>query len=908
MAYNAGMGTVSGSELDAWLSAGGLVVASSDRAARAVLAAYHRARRSEGRTAWAAPRVMPWQAFVRETWEGRARDVRLVLSQQQELSLWNGIVQASGKPAAAMPGPRRSLATLAMKAHALVCAFAPKYLEARTRAAWDQDQEAWSGWLAEFDAACRDRATVSADRIVLELPDLLEAHEEREPLLLAGFDRLTPAQRGVLDAWGEWRPVTQDPPAQSLAFYRAPDARAELAACAAWCRQTLEAEPAQRLLIIAQDVAKRRGEMERALLRENERGADLRFEFSLGIPLGAVPVARSAELLLRWFDVALEEQQVDWLIASGHSAASERETAELAAAMRTVRRRKRQRTHWELRTFAAEIPTLARSWAERMRAAQDRLAAAAGRERSPMEWAEIASRLLEATGWPGAKAQSSAEFQAARRWSQVLEACGSLGFDGRRMQWSEFVEELRAALGDTLFAPESEDAPIVIAGPAESAGLAADAVWFLGADENAWPACGDMHPLLPPAVQREAGMPHASAAMDWEVARTITERLLRSAQEVRFSYAAQADGVDARPSRLAIEMVGAPQQVPRELAEPPAPDPLAIAYEDVSRVPLITHGATEEAEEGAGEPPGVPGGASVITAQSQCPFKAFATARLNAESWEPAEMSLTPAERGELVHAVLHSVWAGPPPRGLRSLADLRAVADLATFVAEHVGNAMQKVPRRVREQMPAEYLALEERRLARLVTAWLEYERTRADFHVEQTEVATHVSVAGLPLKLRLDRLDRLNDGSFLVIDYKTGVVSDRAWDLPRPEDLQLPLYAGFGLDAEHTLGGLVFAKVRTGKDLEFAGLVGDAVSTLKPDLGRRSPLVTRPFESDQLMDWRDKIEELARAFIEGRADVDPREPPKTCEHCDLHALCRIQEREPAFDEGEPAEEAADA
>jgi probable DNA repair protein len=904
MAYNAGMGTVSGSELDAWLSAGGLVVASSDRAARAVLAGYHRARRSEGRTAWAAPRVMPWQAFARETWEGRARDVRLVLSPQQELSLWNGIVQASGKPAAAMPGPRRSVATLAMNAHALLCAFAPKYLEARARAGWDGDAEAWSGWLAEFDAACRDRGAVGADRIALELPDLLDAHEQREPLLLAGFDRLTPAQRRVLDAWGAWRLVAKDEPAESLAFYRAPDTRAELAACAAWCRQTLEAEPTQRVLIIAQDVARRRGEMERALLRENERGADLRFEFSLGVPLGAVPVARSAEMLLRWLEVALEEQQLDWLIASGHATASERETSDLAAAMRAVRRRNRQRTHWELRTFAAEIATLARTWTERMRAAQDRLAAAAGRERSPMEWAEIASRLLEAMGWPGARAQSSAEFQAARRWSQVLEACGSLGFDGRRMQWSEFVEGLRATLGDTLFAPESADAPIVIAGPAESAGLGADAIWFLGANENAWPACGDMHPLLPPAVQREGGMPHASAALDWEVARAITERLLRSAPQVRFSYAAQADGADARPSRLAIEMTGAPQPVPHDLAEAPLPDPLAVAFEDVSRVPLIAYG---EPEDGAGEPVSMRGGASVITAQSQCPFKAFATARLKAESWEQAEMSLTPAERGELLHAVLHPAWAGPP-RGLRSLAELRAVADLAAFVAEHVGNAMQKVPRRVREQMPAEYLNLEEQRLARLVTAWLEYERTRAEFHVEETEVEKQVSVAGLPLKLRLDRLDRLNDGSFLVIDYKTGVVSDRAWDLPRAEELQLPLYAGFGLKAEQTLGGLVFAKVRAGNDMGFVGRVGDAVSTLKPDLGKRSPLVTRPFESDQLMDWRDEIERLSRDFIEGRADVDPRDPPKTCERCGLHALCRIQEREPAFDEGEPAEEDADA
>ena len=71
------------------------------------------------------------------------------------------------------------------------------------------------------------------------------------------------------------------------------------------------------------------------------------------------------------------------------------------------------------------------------------------------------------------------------------------------MAWHEFLAELEHAADDILFAPQSTDAPIQIAGPAESAGLTADALWFLGADEESWPAVGSMHPFLPPYVQRE---------------------------------------------------------------------------------------------------------------------------------------------------------------------------------------------------------------------------------------------------------------------------------------------------------------------------------------------------------------------------------------------------------------------
>ena len=279
--------------------------------------------------------------------------------------------------------------------------------------------------------------------------------------------------------------------------------------------------------------------------------------------------------------------------------------------------------------------------------------------------------MLETAGWPGEPPLSSAEFQALRRLQQAVEAAGSLGFDGRRILWAEFLAILARTLGETLFAPESQDAPIQIAGPAESAGLTADAVWFLGASEDAWPASGATHPLLPLDVQRKAAMPHATSQLDWELSRTVTVRLLRSAPQVCFSYARQSEDVEARPSRLIVQLAGQPQPVPAELSAPAPPSPLTITFEDSSRIPF---------------PPGkVQGGASVLTSQSQCPFKAFATARLAAQGWEPAEAGLTPSQRGQLLHAVLHSVWAGPPRRHPFAAMNSKTLTERSAFVAAHV-------------------------------------------------------------------------------------------------------------------------------------------------------------------------------------------------------------------------------
>jgi ATP-dependent helicase/DNAse subunit B len=206
---------------------------------------------------------------------------------------------------------------------------------------------------------------------------------------------------------------------------------------------------------------------------------------------------------------------------------------------------------------------------------------------------------------------------------------------------------------------------------------------------------------------------------------------------------------------------------------------------------------------------------------------------------------------------------------------------------------------------MPPRYLQLEEQRLTGLLTEWLELEASRIEFEVTAVEVDRPIHLAGLDFNLRLDRIDRLNDGSLLVIDYKTGDVSPKSWDLPRPDDVQLPLYAGFALDHDdEILGGLVFAKVRAG-DQSFTGRVGDAKSTLFANLSGSSALVKNSLTAELLIDWRAHIEQLANDFLAGRAEVDPREYPKTCERCGLQTLCRIQENQSLTEDAESVEAA---
>jgi probable DNA repair protein len=791
-----------------------------------------------------------------------------------------------------------------MEAHSLICEYAPKLLRTAARASWVNDPAAFSRWLTTFDETCRQKNTLSPARLPIELIPILESSSaSRPPLLLAGFDRVTPTQRALFAAWGEFRQLKPSDSNASIHFYRVPHEQAEFEACALWAAQHLAANPGAQILILTQNASTRRGELERAFFRHLPAPAAAPlFEFSLGVSLSQIPLPRAAHILLRWLAGppvnALAENELDWLLASGHACATHQETAALQAHMRALRRRGLERPEWTLPAFlnsvASQATPLPPAWVARINKAQARLAQANRQPQSPIEWADLVPRILEDLAWPGANPLQSPQKQAEKRFLEAVDSAGSLGFDGRRILWSEWVSILARTLDQTLYAPESRNAPIQIAGPAESAGLTADAIWFLGVNEDNWPASGSTHPLLPIEAQRAYSMPHATAQLDWDLAHTITQRLIHSAAEIRFSCTQQLEGTPARPSRLITQLAGPPLELPPQYAPAPVPNPVTQDFNDASLIPF---------------PPGqAPGGSDVLTAQSLCPFKAFATTRLAAQDWDPAAAGLTPPQRGQLLHAVLHSVWAGPP-LGIRSRSDLtdKIASGLRPFVALHVHSAItSKLAQSVCERMPARYLELEAERLIRLVSEWLNYESGRAPFTVIGTEIASNVTVEGLELRLRLDRIDQLIDDSLLVVDYKSGNITPKVWDSDRPEDVQLPLYATFALDPNQQLGGLVFAKVLAGNP-SFAGRALDPQATLLTSLSATSALVKARLTADLQDSWSETIKRLARDFLQGRAGVDPRDYPKTCQNCSLHAVCRIHENQLVFDSDEDDEEADD-
>jgi RecB family exonuclease len=249
---------------------------------------------------------------------------------------------------------------------------------------------------------------------------------------------------------------------------------------------------------------------------------------------------------------------------------------------------------------------------------------------------------------------------------------------------------------------------------------------------------------------------------------------------------------------------------------------------------------------------------------------------LKCEQLERPVPGFNERERGELIHNALEHIWSV-----LQSSSALQSISmdARAGLLNEAIGRALAKVCRR---RDPGPRWRLREReRMRGVLDKWLEVERLREPFEVEQLEQGTEIARhAGLEFRVRLDRVDRLADGSRVLIDYKTGkAVAD--WRGARPDNPQLPIYA---LLRPQALVAVAYGLVNAAECAFVAET--DRPQVFKPR-GRESTLEGMGSLAALIEVWSGRIESLAADFAAGRAAVAP--TMRACKSCSLQGLCRV-------------------
>ena len=842
-------------------AAGITVVTPNARLARALVADFDAFQRERSLTSWQAADILPFGAFVERLWEdalygpvgeAKAESFPLLLTPAQEQHLWEAILAESG--------------LLAVPQAAAQCREAWRLVHQwriRVEAAGSEDAAAFAEWSREYER--RTRHDIDAAR----LPDLMAGIVDRlkTPKLLAayGFDLVPPQTRSFFEKF-DTQTCSPEPIAGAVARSAFPTSGDELEAAAKWARARLE-EGRTRIGVVVPDLQKRRSEVVRTFSRVMQPGgqlpsakrAPLPCNVSLGLPLSAWPLVDAALSLLALSHGEADFAQASQLIRSPFLGGAETELSRRAILDARLRRDAEATVTLPKLIAVLDKSSLLRSQLEKM------FEIARTRPDTPGDWARHFSALLDAAGFPGERALDSAEFQTRAKLNEALGELAKLERVVARFSFSQALSFLRRYCERTLFQPaqfaSDLDAPIQVLGLLESRGLRFECLWVSGLTDEAWPLAATPNPFIPIRLQKAAGIPEASAEASLELDRRITAAWRSAASEVVFSFPRKEKDHDLAASPLIADVPEKSVSVPDF---PRYRDLLYVArkiesFEDW-RGPAVAEKKMR-------------GGTRVLADQAACPFRAFARWRLSADALEDPAPGLDARDRGKLLHVLMKEIWE-----------QLRGSAALASDLTRPIGRAVDIAVNEL--GLEGRFAELERERLAKLAREWLEVEALRPPFSVLFTEQQRTLSVAGLQFQSRIDRMDELEGGGHVLIDYKTGNVGNpKQWHGPRIDDPQLPLYA---VGAPEELAAVVFAKLKPG-EMRFMGY------SRSPNLIPK--VVVNPAPWPKLLEeWQRDTEALGRAFAEGDAHVDPKEGLKTCRLCELHTLCRIYEKFAGF------------
>jgi len=203
------------------------------------------------------------------------------------------------------------------------------------------------------------------------------------------------------------------------------------------------------------------------------------------------------------------------------------------------------------------------------------------------------------------------------------------------------------------------------------------------------------------------------------------------------------------------------------------------------------------------------GGASTIQAQLTEPAAAFIGGRLAARPLDEQASGLPALLRGNLIHDALYQLYFDKPSRD-----DIAGWTDVDDRIGRALDFAFARHERNA-DKVLLTLLTMERQRVANLLREFLRLDVSRDPFVVESVERKVDFAEAGVRLELRVDRIDRLPDGSVVVIDYKTGAEKTFLTRTGEPREYQLVAYA---CALDETVAELTLANVDT-RSIVFHG-----------------------------------------------------------------------------------------
>ena len=830
----------------------------------------------------ATPSIFFWDEWIIRQLAQQA-DLPVSLTRQQELLLWEKVIQHDLK---SNPAPHISLKGLARRASGAYQLMREYNIKVDELSFGGEESEALKRWIGDIHAAMNKPAfkerAMAAD-IPGKLLALLPEMKFPQKIILDGFENITPLRQQLLLAIKEKCSLCSYQPDGLPATPRLTaclDETSELHHISQRIQIALQQQASARIAILIPDTfsnsAALRRELNRRLLPDTQFNPmhEMEAVVTQGVPLSEWPMIQQ---LLQLLGLAgqkhLPFHDFSLLLFSPWLIGFDEERIERAKLDARLRQQNRHHVSLSRLAQSQELETL-----PALRSIMETLLTWERSNRAASQWIKAVHTLLQSVGLVQAGLEhqaerSTVEIRLMNKFRDTMTSLVAVDAVQQGLSWGRFMSLLHAACSETRHAHSASFANITLLPLSQVAGLHFDHIFVLGMDEQAFPPVAQPQPLLPLALQRKHKLPMSSGTMQFESSNLLWQHLLLAAPDIEISFSRQRDEQELRCSPFVKAL---------EENKP------ATEADVVNIAPVENFNDEEMTPLHAYEQP--KGGARIIQDQSDCPFRAFVVHRLGINTLGDTQPGIEPTTKGSLVHLALEHIW-----KQLKSQRALLALDDDAesTLINTAIKHAWEQCRSTPHSEGIQSIERFEAKRMFQLLSQWLEQEKARPPFDVVETErrfqlILPENGERSFELRLTADRIDRDGSGRKILLDYKTGAKQSMGkWLGERMEQPQLPLYA---VAADLTTNDAVaFASVRSGSDMGFEGLSGE--DTEIPGIALCDGKWQRPADWQEVLEqWRNNLNTLAAEFVEGRSDVSPRNS-KACTYCNFEALCRVEE-----------------
>ncbi len=393
------------------------------------------------------------------------------------------------------------------------------------------------------------------------------------------------------------------------------------------------------------------------------------------------------------------------------------------------------------------------------------------------DWIEIINKDLEKFGWPGIEYLNNIEQQLIRRWNELLREIDTTHKDDSIVTLSFFLKQLINQSERTMFQPEVTNSLVSIMNHSEAVGMEFDYLWLSGMDDQQWPGVENKLSFISIETQKKYNFRNLNSSNWIDSQQRLLNVLSKSAQNINYSWSVNRDDMELSFTK----QVDINFDIEVENLDPGWY--AATILDGESHTSII-----EEPPFKVNNIEYLKGGTNTIQKYLEDPFCAFALGRLRITKPNEFSRGISPLMRGNLVHASLARLFYSN-----LSLDELKSWS--VSEIKENVKNAADFVfadqLKQPHDTVQKILILYEKKRTEKLMLNFIADEVQRNNFEVMILEKNLKLKYANLELNLKVDRIDKCDDGSFHIIDYKTGIarkILDSNQDI---KSIQLFVYA---------------------------------------------------------------------------------------------------------------------